>query len=146
MILLREYYPSKFNRRPSEITLCNNFKGTEFRKLCLYTAPAVLKNVFFDDYYNHFLILHSVMRLLIAEETLPEMYDFCQEALETYVTMCEVLYGEQFLSYNVHSLLRLEEDVRQLGSLKTLSAWCFENNMLELRKFTRKPHFKLSPI
>ena len=74
------------------------------------------------------------------------MYPFCQEALETYVTLCEQLYGLQFLSYNVHSLLHLVADVQLLGPSETFSAFCFENSVPELRKFIRKPGLKLSQV
>lgn len=140
MTSLKTYCPSEFNRRPREITMCNHFKATEFRQLLLYTAPGVLKNVFLDEYYEHFMLLHCVMRLLVSEETPQEMYNFCQEALQTYVTLCEQLYGEQFLSYNVHALLHLVSDVEVLGGLETFSAFCYENNMPEFRKYVRKPH------
>ena len=80
----------------------SNFKGTEFRQFLLYTSPAVVKNVFDEDYL---MLLHAVMRLLISEETPRDMYPFCQESLEIYVTLSEQLYEQQFLSYNVSSLL-----------------------------------------
>ncbi|XP_033220818.1 uncharacterized protein LOC117175244 [Belonocnema kinseyi] len=89
------------------------------------------------------MILNSVMRLLISEDTQREFYPFCQQSLATYVRSCEVLYGEQFLSYNVHSLLHLVVDVELLGGLEIFSAFGFENNMPEFRKNIRKPDLKL---
>ena len=104
MKLLHDYCTSEFNRRPYKITSFHNFKATEYRQFLLYTAPFVLKNVFSEEYYDHFMILHSVMRLLISEETSRELIAFCQNTLEIDVTLCENLYGQQFLSYNVHTL------------------------------------------
>ncbi|XP_071580866.1 uncharacterized protein [Temnothorax nylanderi] len=143
MTALTSYCPTEFNRRPNKLSMFHHFKGTEFRQLLLYTAPAVLQNVFSEEYYHHFILLHCVMRLLSFENVAEEIYAFCQEALETYVNMCEQLYGEQFLSYNVHGLLHIVDDVRQLGSLETFSAFCYENNMPEFRKHIRKPHLAL---
>ena len=70
MLMLQQYCSSEFNRRPQEITMYHNFKATEFRQILLYTSPAVLKNAFSEDYYQHLMILHNVMRLLISEKTL----------------------------------------------------------------------------
>lgn len=143
MELLKSYCTSEFNRRPREITQFRNFKATELRQLLLYTAPAVFKDVFDDDYYQHLMILHSVMRLLVSVDTPREMYTFCQSALETYVTLCEQLYGQQFLSYNVHGLLQLVADVELLGEMDSFSVFCYENNMTEFSKHLRKPHLSL---
>ena len=74
------------------------------------------------------------------------MYFFCQAALGSFVTLCEQLYGLQFLSYNVNSLLHLVGDVQLLGPSETFSAFGFESNMPELRKCIRKPDRKLSQI
>ena len=92
------------------------------------------------------MLLHAVMRLLISEETPRDMYPFCQESLEIYVTLSEQLYGQQLLSYNVHSLLHLVADVEVLGPLDTFNALCYENNMLEMRKCLRKPGLKLAEV
>ncbi|XP_071582168.1 uncharacterized protein [Temnothorax nylanderi] len=143
MMECRIYCPTEFNRRPNKISMFHHFKGTEFRQLLLYTAPAVLENVFDEDHYKHFLLLHCVMRLLSLENVSDEMYVYCQAALKSYVNMCEELYGEQFLSYNVHGLLHVVGDVRRLGPLDSYSAFCYENNMPEFRKFIRKPHLAL---
>ena len=146
MTSLAMFCPSEFDHRPREITLFPRFKATEFRQFLLYTAPAVLKNVFEQDYYDHLMILHSVTRLLISEETPKNMYDWCQEALESYVRLCTTLYGQQFLSYDVHGLLHIVADVELLGGLETFSALCFENNMPKLRRCIRKPGLKLPQV
>lgn len=143
MTLLKMYCPSEFNRRPNKLTMFHHFKGTEYRQLLLYTSPAILQNVFSEEYYEHFLLLHCVMRLLSFENMTQEMYAYCQESLESYVNLCEELYGEQFLSYNVHGLLHIVADVMQLGSLETFSAFCYENNIPQFRKYIRKPHLTL---
>ena len=146
MLLLQSYCPSEFNRRPQEVTNYHHFKATEFRQFLLYTAPAVLRNVFLEDHYRHLMILHSVMRLLVSEDTSRDMYAVCQRDLDAYVTVGEQLHGEQFLSYNVYSLLHIVADVEVLGPLETFSTFWYENNMPESRKCIRKLHLKLAQI
>lgn len=137
MTRLQLHCPSEFNRRPNKLSMFCHFKATEF---ILYTAPAVLESIFDEDFYEHFILLHCVMRLLSVENIDDDTYVYCQEAIETYVRMCETLYGEHFLSYNVHGLLHIVEDVKQLGSLESFSAFSYENNMRAFRKYIRKPH------
>ena len=143
MNTLSDYCPREFARRPREITAYSNFKAVEFRQLLLYSCVVILKDIFSEEYYQHFLILHCVIRLLVSESTTPVMLDFCQQSLEMYVSMCVTLYGEPFLSYNVHGLLHIVEDVRNLGGLETFSAFCYENNMPQFPKFLRKPDLSL---
>lgn len=140
---LQDYCPSDFNRRPNKLTAFNSFKATEFRQFALYTAPSVLKNVLEDDQYQHFLILHVVLRLVVSKETSQEMLLFCKQALKTYVSLCEDIYGLRFLSYNVHCLLHIVDDVFQLGCFESYSAFCYENNMPEFIKLIRKPDYPL---
>ena len=74
------------------------------------------------------------MCLFLIEDTLREMYVFCQEALELYVVICEQSYREQFLSYNVHGPLHSKSDVEILENFEKCNAFPFENNIPELQK------------
>lgn len=104
MTELQIYCPTEFNRHPEKFSMFQHFKGTEFRQFLLYTAPTVLQNVVHTEYYEHFILLHCVMRILNFDNVSDEIYIYCQAALESYVKICEELYGEQFISYNVHGL------------------------------------------
>lgn len=128
---LKVFCPSDFNRRPNKLTAFHSFKATEFRQFALYTAPAVFENVLEDDQYEHFLLLHIVVRYVVAKDTPREMLLFCKEALKEYVSLCENVYGLQFYSYNVHCLLQIIDDVLELGSLDSYSAFSYENSMPE---------------
>ena len=56
------------------------------------------------------------------------------ELLEKFVTDAEVLYGNDIMVYNVHCLLHLANDVKNLGCLEDFSAFSFENNEESVRK------------
>lgn len=143
MTKLQIYCPTEFNRHPEKFSMFQHFKGTEFRQFLLYTAPTVLQNVVHTEYYEHFILLHCVMRILSVDNVSDEIYIYCQAALESYVKICEELYEEQFISYNVHGLLHVVDDVRRLGPLESYSAFCYENNMSQFRKYVQKPHLAL---
>lgn len=143
MMVLKLYCPTEFNRRPNKLNMFHHFKGTELRQFLLYISSAILENVLHEEYYEHFILLHCVIRILSCDNITDDMYIFCQEVLETYVTMCEHLYGERYVSYNVHGLLHIVDDVKKLGCLESFSAFTYENNMPQFRKYIRKPHFTL---
>jgi len=114
----------------------NHFKATEFRQLLFYTASAVLQSIINEKFYEHFMLLHFVIRLLSLQNISNSTYPWCQEALKSYINLCKELYAEQFLSYNVHGLLHIVDDAARLSPLESYSAFCYENNMPEFRKYT----------
>jgi len=50
------------------------------------------------------------------------------------------------MSYNIHGLLHLVEDVSRFGPLDSHSAFSYENNMMYFQKLCRKPHLQLEQI
>ena len=48
-----------------------------------------------------------------------------------------VLYGDEFVVYNVHTLIHLAGEVVEHGSLDSCSAFAFENYMQKLKRFVR---------
>jgi len=62
------------------------------------------------------------------------------------VEQTEIIYGASFLSYNVHALLHLVDDIAKLGPLDSFSAFLFENNMRVFKRYCRKPHLYLQQI
>lgn len=135
--------PQDFQRRPRSITKYKDYKATEFRQFLLYTGPVVLRGVLKEDYYLHFLLLHTSIRVLVLPNPSEQLLKYAEEALKLFVNCAKPLYGAAFLSYNVHGLLHLVEDVRNLGPLDRNSAFPFENNMPMFKKFVRTHHLPL---
>ncbi|XP_011876846.1 PREDICTED: uncharacterized protein LOC105566980 [Vollenhovia emeryi] len=140
---LKTYCPSDFARRPRAINEFSKYKATEFRQFLLYTGPVVTYGLLNHQVYTHFLFLHTAIRILISNSPSKVYLNFAELALQKFVARCENLYGLSFISYNVHGLLHLTNDVRQLGPLDSFSAFPYENNMPVFRKYCRKPNFPL---
>lgn len=49
-----------------------------------------------------------------------------------------MLYGEHYVSHNVHNLLHICDDVKRFDPLYMFDAFPFENYMQVLKKFVRK--------
>lgn len=60
--------------------------------------------------------------------------------------LCEDIYGLTFLSYNIHGILHLVEDVLRFGPLDSYSAFPYENSMVYFTRMCRKPHLSLQQI
>ena len=65
---------------------------------------------------------------------------YARELLVYFVKTSELIYGETFVSYNVHSLIHIADDVEHFGkSLNDISAFQFENHLQKLKKVSGKP-------
>lgn len=136
----------EFSRKPRSLVEIDRWKATEFRQLLLYTGPVVLKNVLESDAYYHFLTLHCAIRILIDSENKKHLIDYAHSLLICFVNGFSKLYGKEFVSYNVHGLLHLVEDVNNFGPLDRYSAFQFENYMQKIKKLIKKPEKPLAQI
>jgi len=94
----------------------------------------------------HFLLLHTTLRVLSSSSPSIVNLQFAKQVLQLFVEQAEIIYGASFLSYNVHVLLHLVDDVAKLGPLDSFSAFPFENNMRVFEKYCKKPHLYLQQI
>jgi len=68
LIEMQQYTPKDFARKPRALSEFLNWKATEFRQFLLYTGPVVLKSVLKSDNYDHFIILHVAISILVNPE------------------------------------------------------------------------------
>ncbi|KAJ8017971.1 hypothetical protein HOLleu_44293 [Holothuria leucospilota] len=75
--------------------------------------------------------------------------DHCQYAgdlLVHFVTHFGQLYGQNMLTYNVHGLVHLSQEVMKYGTLDTVSCFAFENYLGQLKRMVRKPTSPLEQV
>jgi hypothetical protein len=106
LILSRQHIPSIFNRLPRAVKEVRMWKATEFRMFLLYLGPIVLQNVLPEELYKHFMTLNVATRILYSSDLVsdPECLSEAHELLCNFVDEGRVLYGKEFVTYNVHIL------------------------------------------
>lgn len=72
--------------------------------------------------------------------------NYANDALILFVQHFRKLYGDTYVSYNVHNLVHLAQDAKVHGTLDCFSAFCFENYMKTLKKRVRKPQSPSSQV
>ncbi|CAB3252634.1 unnamed protein product [Arctia plantaginis] len=144
--LVKTYCPRDFARKPILIEKHGKFKATEQRQLLLNSGPIIFNGLVNSAVYNHFLLLHTAIRILVDPQCTPQSIDFAEKCINLFNETASDIYGVEFLSYNVHALLHLPDDVRSFGHLDTFSAFPYENNMTYCRKMCRKPSQHLQQI
>ena len=118
----------------------DRWKATELRQFLLYTGPVVLKYVLPPRLYKHFLTLSIAMSILLMQDDAKRVLyvDYAAKLLHHFVFNCEILYGETFLVYNVHSLLHLADDAQYFKTnLDNVSAFSYENYLKTLKRLVR---------
>ena len=63
--------------------------------------------------------------------------DYAKQLMEFFVEQGKILYGDEFLVYNVHSIVHLADEVKEFGSLDACSSFPFENYMQKLKRLVQ---------
>jgi len=126
----------EFSRKPRSLKDLKYYKATEFRQLLLYTELIVLQGLLDNDIYLNFLVLHVSLRILCTENISEEMIIYAEQLLKNFNETFTILYGEENMSFNVHALLHLANDVRKHGPLDSFSVFRFENFLQKIKSHT----------
>lgn len=146
LIQIKSCIPSDFVRKPRSLNECKRWKATEFRFFLLYCGPVILKNILPFNKYLHFLSLHAAIRILISVEFYTKYLDYADSLLQYFIKQFIIIYGEEYISHNVHGLSHIVDDSRVFGNLDCYSAFSFENYLQYLKKLIRKPDAPLAQI
>lgn len=146
LVALCPHIPSDFSRKPRSVVEVLRWKATEFRQFLLYTGPVILREILSKSLYDHFLLLSVAIRILACPHLAMTFCDYANELLCLFVSEAGKLYGREVYVYNVHCLIHLAGDVKNLGTLDNFSAFPFENKLGQLKKMIRKPQFPIQQI
>jgi hypothetical protein len=83
---------------------------------------------------------------LISRSLYKTHADYAHRRLCAFIEQARILYGTEFIVYNVHGLTHISEDVKRFGPLDEHSAFPFENFLGHLKMLLRKPQFPLQQI
>lgn len=136
------------NRKPRGLCEIDRWKATEFRHFALYFGPIVLKDIISEEQYHHFLAFHVAASILTNDKLskVERHIKYAEELLVWFVHKMKDLYGVETLSYNIHSLTHVADDVRNFNTLDSVSCFPFENFLGYLKSLIRSPNRPLAQI
>jgi len=146
LVALGKCLPLEFNRKQRSLSEIDRWKATEWRSFLLYTGPVALKKYLPEKHFKLFMCLSVSVRILASKAPGAELLDYADSLLSYFVEEFKVLYGKVNVSYNVHGLVHLTDDVRHLGSLDSFSAFKYENKLGVIKNLLRKPECSLVQI
>lgn len=132
--MIRYLIPLEFARKPRDLQDIDRWKATELRQFLLYTGIVILKPILSSTCYNHFLSLSIAVRILITPQLCITFNNYANSLLLFFVSNFGEIYGHEYLSYNVHNLIHLANDVQMFGSLDNFSCFKYENYMQIIKK------------
>jgi len=139
LVSLQSHIPRDFARKPRTLQEYKTWKATELRQFLIYSGPVVLRGILPTTLYEHFLALSVAIRILLTQELLDHYLQYAQDLLKYFVASFGVIYGQDQLVYNVHSLIHIPDDAKKYGTLDCVSAFQFETFLGRLKKLVRRP-------
>lgn len=138
--------PKEFQRKLRPLSDASDYKGTEFRTFLLYSGPVALKNMLSPEKYNHFLLLHVAILILVHPTHYKTYANIAQKLLEQFVTNFSEIYGPHNIVFNVHNLVHIVDDTNTYGNLDNFSAFGFESYMFKIKRMLHKRNDSLAQL
>lgn len=147
LLELNQYVPKEFCRRLRPLEHSQKWKATECRLALLYLFPVILNSVidWNHDVMLNFLSLFISIRLFMTAKDQTKI-DYASSLTLYFVDTFKQLFGEQFVSHNIHGIIHLVEDVKEFGTLECFSAFPFENFLRKLKALIRKSEKPLQQL
>lgn len=131
--------PHEIYRSPRSLQDRSKWKAAEWLSWNLYYSFPCLKEILDNNILESFLLfIRSLYKLLenkISEDSIKQ----CYIDLHQFVGECQLYYDASSITFNVHSVLHLCEAVRRSGPLWTISAFPYESNIYNLKKYIKNP-------
>lgn len=143
---LSKFVTSDFARKPRAVEDLPRWKATELKLDQNYLGPVVYKKYLSSTSYDHFMLLHVAIRLLTNRDSCRRDANYANDLLRLFVSNSANIYGEKFISHNVHSLIHLSQDVMIHGCLDDFAAFCFENKLQTMKNMLKKSGRPLQQI
>ena len=138
--MLKSDIPKEFERKIQPSNYFDKYKAVEHRFFVLYCGPIVLKKILNEKLYEHFLLFHVSCRLLSRGDAV-NFTNLARDYLRKFVQDSIALYGETFVSLNVHCLLHLPDDVEHMQcNLNNISAFPYETELGKIKHILLSPH------
>ncbi|CAG5100612.1 Protein of unknown function [Cotesia congregata] len=94
--------------------------------LLAYSLP-VMKMCFPKQYVDHWALLVDGISILVKASIMKSEIKYADQCLREFILGVELLYGEKYVSFNVHLLADLTISVENWGPLYTHSAFIYED-------------------
>lgn len=124
--LLLVRFPKRRSRSTRSITTTSLWKASEWRNW-VEVAPACLEGILHKKYANHIALSSQAMHYLDSDSVMAEELNLAERLLTEYVHKFEEYFGEENMSFNIHLMTHISNNVRDWGPTWATDVYKFES-------------------
>ena len=125
-------YPREFTRYQRPFSEIKDFKANEYRNFLYYLAPALLDEILEKEFYEHFLLYVTFIRILTQKKISKEDIADSRILIDYFLRSFKKYYGKENLTYKLHSHVHLPTQVENFGPLNEITCFPFEGSYYDL--------------
>ena len=125
--LLRMKPPHAFRRSPRSIKCLSFWKAAEFRAWLLYYSIPAMKDFLPQIYLNHWCLLVCAMHILLNTSVSSNDLQVASDYLVKFYEQSPELYPSIVCTANLHSIIHINQSVKDWGPLWCYSTFGYEN-------------------
>ncbi|KAG5667799.1 hypothetical protein PVAND_015768 [Polypedilum vanderplanki] len=144
--LLSTYEPKEFQRRLRGLEKMKLWKGNELRTFLLFIGPSALKDYISYEHFQHFLLLHIAITILVDESLCIKFNPIAKDLLYKFVESFLFIMEKKITPLTFIYLLHICDDVIRNGCLDNFSAFKFESYLGKIKSFVKSPHKPVEQI
>lgn len=116
--------PHEMTRVPRDLD--KDYKASEWKHFLINYSEPCLKGILPQRYLNHWHLFASAIRTLLQMKVSDKDIELAEKSLKQFVKETQTLYGERFMTFNLHLLTHTPGFVKDYGALWAWSTFCFE--------------------
>ena len=127
------YSLSSIHGRIRDFSSLPHWKANELKVFLLYTGLPILFKYLKTEFFEHFCLYILIIRRLCDTNMSDKQHDLTESLLRIWHKDLEVLYGDKNMTFTAHAHLHLVDQVKRLGPLNKLEAFCFEGFLKHIK-------------
>lgn len=128
--------PMEIHRAVRGLDCLNHWKGTEYRTFLHYVGIVAIKKHVAYDVYEHFLVLFCAVTIC-SSKAFFHLLPLAETLFDHFIEYFREIYGQAYMTSNIHNLTHVIDDVRMFGELDTFSAYPFENMLGRIKRLLK---------
>ena len=122
--------PHNINRKPTSLEQFSKWKSSELKIFLFYESIPMLIGKVSHSFFAYFASYVIAMRLLYEPVQNTDSINVAEKILSLYLRQLEDMYTKFAQTFTAHAHLHLAEQVRQFGTLHSVSQFFFEVNRI----------------
>ncbi|CAD6230410.1 GSCOCG00012179001-RA-CDS [Cotesia congregata] len=127
--------PQEIHRLVRTVDQTAKWKASEWESWLLFDSVPCLVGILDEKCFQSYLLLVSSIYTLMTDNISEEDLLLCEINILQFVRDCQLIYGVNSMTFNLHSLLHVVESVRQSGPLWSSSAFPFESMIFLIKRY-----------